>query len=116
MLKNNSKHENRVQAKLTAGSQFGTDCGLERWQRTRRGADPHGDGHRVGPEPGSLRVRRDPEDLGAFLFFWITCGMEAAKLPPRRTVRGAVPPKIGGVCAGLLLALLLACARRVPEG
>lgn len=38
VLKNNSKHENRVQAKLTAGSQFGTDCGLERWRCTRPGA------------------------------------------------------------------------------
>lgn len=30
VLKNNSKHENRVQVKLTAGSELGTDCGLER--------------------------------------------------------------------------------------
>lgn len=95
MLKNNSKHENRVQAKLTAGSQFGTDCGLERWQRTRRGADPRGDGHRVGPEPGSLRVRRDPEDLGDFLTGPPAEHLqdEGSEAPRGPTVRGAVPPK-----------------------
>lgn len=69
VLKNNSKHENRVQVKLTAGSQFGTDCGLERWRRTWPGA---GEARPPwGQEPGSAA----PSRAGTEGFFsLITCG------------------------------------------
>lgn len=49
MLKNNSKHENRVQAELAAGSQLGTDCGLERCCARGAGQTPTGTG--VGSVP-----------------------------------------------------------------